>query len=367
MKSLPILILFFFSAIGFANAQKFDTQLRIQELLDQRIAKGQFAGGVVGIRVGEQSYTAASGYRDLKSELLFEQHTLNRIASISKSMTAVAALQLYEQGVLDLDEPIQTYLPNYPSRHASRITTRQLLLHSSGIGGYESGKEAQNEQEYTSLTEAATVFQDRDLVDEPGNAEHYSTYNYVVLDMVIEAVSGQSFEDYMEEHIWGAIDMENTGVEHLSESYENKSSVYYRTKKGKVKLSKTNNLTNRIPGGGFYSTVDDLLSFGHSVIHHQLVNESTFEMMMEKPGLPYEGNPYGMGWFLYGENSGGLGQVYGHTGEQTGCSAVLLILPEVDATVVVMTNTALALNDAFGLELELLGVLKEMKQLQEKN
>lgn len=73
-----------------------------------------------------------------------------------------AALQLYEQGKLDLDEPIATYLPAYPTQDASRITTRQLSLHSSGIGAYQSRKETENKQEYASLTEAATVFQDRE-------------------------------------------------------------------------------------------------------------------------------------------------------------------------------------------------------------
>ena len=117
--------------------------------------------------------------------------------------------------------------------------------------------------------------------------------------------------------------MENTGVEHLTEKYENKSSFYRRTKRGKIRLSDTNNLSNRLPGGGIYSTVDDLLRFGMTVLDHRLLNEDTFAMMMEKPGLAYDGNTYGMGWFLYGENPD-FGQVYGHGGEQTGCSSVLL-------------------------------------------
>lgn len=328
------------------------------------MADGQFAGVVVGVSVGEEVVTFAAGYRDVESKTPFERLTLNRTASIAKSMTAVAALQLFEQGALDLDEPIATYLPNYPKRHASRITTRMLLLHSSGIGAYESGKEAQNEQEYASLTEAATVFQDRDLVDKPGNAEHYTTYGYVVLGMVIEAVSGQTYEAYMEEHVWAAAGMEHTGVEHLRENYLNKSSLYRRTKKGKgkVKLSKTNNLSNRVPGGGLYSTVDDLLKFGRAVIDHRLINEKTFAMMMDKPGLAYDSNPYGMGWFLYGKNPQ-LGEVYGHGGEQTGCAAVLLIAPESDAVMVVMSNTAHALSHVFGIAIkELFPMVKEMAQ-----
>lgn len=364
MKSFLFIITLFFSLINLLPGQEIDPANRLQKILDQDVADGQFAGCIAGIVVGDEEVVVAAGYRDIKSETPFERLTLNRVASISKSMTAVAALQLYEQGLLDLDEPISTYLPAYPKQHASRISTRHLLLHSSGIGAYKSAKEAQNEQEFASLTAAATVFQDRELVDEPGNAEHYTTYGYVVLGMVIEAVSGQTYEDYMEEHIWAAAGMENTGVEHLDENYENKSSLYHRTKRGKVRLSDTNNLSNRTPGGGIYSTVDDLLKFGKAMLDHRLISEETFVMMMEEPGLAYDGNPYGMGWFLYGENPE-LGQVYGHTGEQTGCAAVLLLMPEKDAVMVVMSNTAHALNHVFGIAvLHMFPLVNEINQNQ---
>ena len=364
MKSFLFIITLFFSSINLLSSQEIDLTDRLQQILDKDVADGQFAGCVAGIAVGEKEIVVAAGYRDVKSETSFERVTLNRIASISKSMTAVAALQLYEQGLLDLDEPIATYLPAYPKQHASRITTRHLLLHSSGIGAYKSGKETESEKEYASLTEAATVFQDRELVDEPGNAEHYSTYGYVVLGMVIEAVSGQTYEDYMEEHIWAAAGMENTGVEHLNENYENKSSFYRRTKRGKVRLSDTNNLSNRVPGGGIYSTVDDLLKFGKAVLDHRLINEDTFAMMMEEPDLAYDGNPYGMGWFLYGENPN-LGQVYGHTGEQTGCATVLLLMPEKDTVMVVMSNTAHSLQHVFGIAVRhMFPLVKEINDTQ---
>ena len=348
MKTLLLLSTLFLCSFNLTLAQQPDPSIELQKSLDQDVADGQFAGVVVGLSVGEKELVVTAGNRDVATETPYERLTLNRIASIAKSMTAVATLKLYEQGKLDLDAPISTYLPNYPKRHATRITTRMLLLHSSGIGAYESGKEAQNEVEYASLTESATVFQDRDLVDEPGNAEHYTTYGYVVLGMVIEAVSGQTYEEYMEEHVWAVAGMDNTGVEHLTDRHENKSSFYKRSKKGKIKLSKTNNLTNRIPGGGILSTADDLLKFGKAILNNTFINEATTKMMWEKPGLAYDGNPYGMGWFLYGKNPK-LGEMYGHTGGQTGCSSVLLLAPEKDAVMIVLSNTALTGQHVFGI------------------
>ena len=363
MKAIFLIATLVLGTANLLYGQEQELVDQLQIILTQDIAEGQYAGGVMGLTVGEKEIVVAGGLRDLKTKAPFERITLNRIASISKSMTAVAALQLYEKGMLDLDVPIATYLPTYPKDQASRITTRHLLLHASGIGAYASRRETENQQEYPSLAAAATVFQDRPLIDEPGNAEHYTTYGYVVLGMIIESVSKQTYEDYMEEHIWAAAGMENTGVEHLAEAYPNKSSLYHRTKKGKIKLSDVNNLSNRTPGGGIYSTVDDLLKFGNAVLSHRLINQESFAMMMEKPGLPYEGNPYGMGWFLYGEHPD-LGQVYGHTGEQTGCSSVLLLLPEQEAVIAVMNNTALTLNHAFGSALKLFPIIKEVNQGQ---
>ncbi len=362
MKALLSLIAILFSLISPLKAQKSSPAALLQQSLEQDVADGQFAGVVAGLSVGEEVIMANAGYRDVESETPFERLTVNRTASIAKSMTAVAALQLYERGALDLDEPIATYLPNYPKRHADRITSRMLLLHSSGIGAYASGKEAQSEVEYESLTASAKVFQDRDLIDEPGNAEHYTTYGYVVLGMVIEAVSGQTYEDYMEEHIWGVAGMTKTSVEHLKDLHDNKSSFYRRSKKGKVKLSKTNNLTNRIPGGGIQSTADDLLKFGKAILNYTLINETTTKMMWEKPGLAYDGNPYGMGWFLYGKNPI-LGEIYGHTGEQTGCSAVLLLAPEKNAVMIVLSNTAHAQSHVFGVAVkQLFPLLMKMSE-----
>jgi len=278
MKTLLLLSTLFLCSFNLTLAQQPDPSIELQKSLDQDVADGQFAGVVVGLSVGEKELVVTAGNRDVATETPYERLTLNRIASIAKSMTAVATLKLYEQGKLDLDAPISTYLPNYPKRHATRITT----------------------------------------------------------------------EEYMEEHVWAVAGMDNTGVEHLTDRHENKSSFYKRSKKGKIKLSKTNNLTNRIPGGGILSTADDLLKFGKAILNNTFINEATTKMMWEKPGLAYDGNPYGMGWFLYGKNPK-LGEMYGHTGGQTGCSSVLLLAPEKDAVMIVLSNTALTGQHVFGI------------------
>ncbi|MEL7534322.1 MAG: serine hydrolase domain-containing protein [Bacteroidota bacterium] len=361
MKAYFILLSLSFCFIGQLFSQEKSQAEQLQQILDQDFVDGQFAGVVAAYAIGDQQVIVAAGQQDLEAQIPFETQSLNRIASIAKSMTAVAVLQLYEQGLIELDEPIASYLPNYPQRDANRISVRHLLQHSSGIGAYKSAKETESKKEFSSLSDAAAIFQDRDLVDEPGNAEHYTTYGYVVLGMIIEVVSGQTYEEYMQANIWDKADMKNTGVEHWGTAYENKSKLYHKKKRGRIRLADPNNLSNRVPGGGLYSTAEDLLKFGQAVLTDRLISESTFALMMENPGLPHEGNPYGMGWFLYGENPE-LGPVYGHTGGQTGCSSVLLIMPEKEAVIIVMSNTSRTLDHVFGIAiLHIFPILKAYK------
>ncbi|MEM9050965.1 MAG: serine hydrolase domain-containing protein [Bacteroidota bacterium] len=358
-KSLFLVFLILIATSKNVVSQEIENIEDLQEMIDQDFDDGHFAGAVVGILVGDEKIIATGGFKDLENELRFQPTTLGRIASIAKPMTSVAALQLYEQGKLDLDVPISTYLPDYPKRYAEKITTRNLLQHSSGIGAYESKKEVESATEYATLAEAAMVFQERELVDEPGKAEHYTTYGYVVLGMVIEAISGMNYEAYMKENIWSPIGMKNTGVEKFADDYANKSKLYSRSKKGKIKEVEQNNLSNRVPGGGFYSTASDLLKFGKAIINNELVSSDTYKMMTTEPSLPYEGNPYGMGWFLYGENPT-LGNVIGHGGAQTGCSSVLFVFPEKNAVITVISNTSKIGDHVFGMAIKSFKLIEEL-------
>lgn len=185
------------------------------DLLEQAIADGQVMGLAAGFsRLGKTTWLQGAGYRDAKNQDPFTATTLTRIASIAKPFTAIAVMQLYEQGKIDLDQPLQTYLPGFPIKKEGTITVRQLLNHSAGIDDYQSTKERENTVDYPSLAAAVTLFQDRDLVAPPGTTFHYTTYGYVILGRVIESVSGLSYEEYLQTHIWAPAGMENTSIEY---------------------------------------------------------------------------------------------------------------------------------------------------------
>ncbi len=350
MKSTTTTLLIFLSICNL-SAQNAPTA---DELLANAIAAQQFAGITAGIAVGDEiTWLGAAGDCSEDRQTPCNIDTRQRIASISKTFTAVAALQLQERGLLDLDLPIVHYLPDYPAFAAQKITARQLLHHTAGIGGYQSGKEAETTQEYATLAEAITIFQDRPLLFEPGTKYQYSSYGYVLLGRVIEAASGVSFNDYIQVNIFDKLGMAHSGVEVFGQEYQNKSAFFYRTKKGKIKNATPNNLSNRVPGGGIYSNAADILKFGQALLNGTLVSDSSFALMQTYPDVDRgENNPYGMGLFLYGDNPA-FGPVIGHTGEQTGAAGQLMLLPEKGIVVVVLSNTSHALRDAFQLSVNL--------------
>ncbi|PSR14002.1 MAG: hypothetical protein DA408_06975 [Bacteroidetes bacterium] len=350
---LVVLLVLTLTGSGWSQTTENTAAIAAQALLDQAVANHQFAGIAAGFATADTIlWAGAAGYRDVQAAEPFLPTTITRMASIAKTLTAVAVLQLYERGLVDLDAPIQTYLPEFPRKPQGEITTRQLLQHRSGIGGYASGKEAESQVDYPTTAAAAAVFQDRDLVSVPGQEYQYSTYGYVVLGMLIERVSGQSYAAFLQENIWNKAGMQHTGVAQFGQPQPGQTHLYARSKKGKIKAAQENNLSSRIPGGGLYTCVGDLLRFGQAILNDALLAPATRALLFTDPGVDTKQNPYGMGWFLYGDNPN-YGPVYGHSGEQTGAAAQLMLLPEQHAVIVVMANTSQTWRDVFQLSVQL--------------
>ncbi|MEP0712659.1 MAG: serine hydrolase domain-containing protein, partial [Algoriphagus sp.] len=179
---------------------------------------------------------------------------------------------------------------------------------------------------------------ERPLLFEPGTKYFYTTYGYVILGRIIEEVSGKSYQEYMQKNIFDIAGMNNTGIEEINDDYTNKSCLYHNNGR-KAKEGKQNDLSNRIPGGGFYSTLEDVMKFGNALLEGKYIKQETLDKMTQTEPVEYDGNKYGLGWFLYGpppnENL-----VIGHSGGQTGCTSQLMIIPKSKTVIVVLSNTS---------------------------
>lgn len=347
-----------FVTISFSQTKDQDPSLLLEKFITDNVAVGAVAGCAVD---GEIKWQSAVGYADKKKRTPFKVNTITRVASVVKLFTAVAVMQLVEQGLIDLNDPIQKYISDFPKSKFGTITVKQLLNHTSGIGGYKSAKEAETKKEYPSLTDAMNVFKNRKLLFKPGTQYSYSTYGYVVLGVLIERVSGVSYEDYMQKNILDKAGMKHTGIEKFGIHISNKSSLYHRNRKGKIKSATVNNLSNRIPGGGFYTTLEDILKFGDAVINNLLISEKTLTSMFENNGLKKGGNAHGIGWFMYAQKPNNSA-VIGHSGEQSGCSAQLMIVPKSKTVVVVMANTSGSWKEAITLSAKLITISEKSKK-----
>jgi CubicO group peptidase (beta-lactamase class C family) len=354
-KSFLILFIFLISFIdGFSQNKNQEAEAILTDLITRDITTGAVAGYSVG---GKTIWKSAVGYADKKSNTKFTSTTITRIASITKLFTAIGVMQLAEQNLVNIDEPIQKYVSNFPKKKKGTITVRHLLEHTSGISGYKNNKERESKKEYPRMVDAMNVFKNRKLKFKPGTDYSYTTYGYVVLGVLIENVTGKTYEEYIQKNVLDKAGMKNTKLEKFGVHVENKSSLYSK-RKSEIKEVATNNLSNRIPAGGYYSTIDDLLAFGNAIINNKLVKESTLTLMTQNNGLKKEGNPHAIGWFMYGGKQNPSGAI-GHSGGQSGVSAQIIIIPGTKTVSVALANTSRVWGDVFGVCAKLIGVSKK--------
>ncbi|XP_036593035.1 serine beta-lactamase-like protein LACTB, mitochondrial [Trichosurus vulpecula] len=381
-------------------------------------------GIVVGVSVdGKEVWSEGLGYADVENRVPCKPETVMRIASISKSLTMVAIAKLWEEGRLDLDIPVQKYVPEFPEKEYEgekvSVTTRLLISHLSGIRHYEKDmKKVKEEKTYKSLKkmkETMDFNQDKDLKEiggknnekgdfakakteqdsetkcrnsksvkkkndfeqdelylkekfensieslrlfkndplffKPGSQFLYSTFGYSLLAAVIERASGQKFLDYMQK-IFHDLDMVTTVQEENEPMIYNRARFYVYNKKGRLINTPYVDNSYKWAGGGFLSTVGDLLKFGNAMLYGYQVgmiknlNEKLLPGYLKPETMVMIWTPVPnteMSWDREGKYAMAWGvvekkQIYGscrqqrhyasHTGGAVGASSVLLILPE---------------------------------------
>lgn len=273
---------------------------------------------------GDFVWSKGFGESDIENSSKATSESAYRLASVTKPMTATAILQLYEQGKIDLDEQVQTYVPYFPEKKWP-ITIRQLLGHLGGITHYKNYDEEGHFKDEKNTHESIAVFKDFDLVAEPGSKYNYTSYGYNLLGAVIEEVSEQSYADYMKEHIWDPLMMNNTRMDNPLDLIKGRVSGYQMVH-GKVKNSEFVNISSRFAAGGTRSTVNDMIKFAYGLISNRLLDKTSTEMMF-RPMTTTDGisTGYGMGWAVSPVN--GRFCIM-HSGGQPETSILLVIFPK---------------------------------------
>lgn len=320
-----------------------DKQIRIEQAVTKFMAASKAPGiSVAVVENGQFVWSAGFGMADLEQFVPATSQTLYRLASISKSTTAVAAMQLWQAGKLDLDAPIQKYCPAFPTKQAP-ITTRMLLAHLSGIRHYKSDSnddpEVGNIRHFDDPIRGGLQFFANDpLISQPGQEFHYTTHGYTVVGCAIEGASGEKYTDYMREHVFLPTAMMHTVVDDRYEIIPYRTRFYSKDKTGAVINSEFLDSSYKIPGGGWLSSADDMARFEVAILADKLISRKTRDAMWtgQKPG---NGAPddYALGWGWRSYKDAGFDGV-GHDGGQQGTSTNILLVPDRQAGVVVLIN-----------------------------
>ena len=361
-RSLILLLLCYTAFSAFSRGQDLQLSAEKRTQIEAAVSKFMASTHAPGVSVAvveraEYEWGTGFGLADIENNAPASEHTLFRLASISKPLTATAAMQLFERGQLDLDAPIQKYCPAFPPK-PSPITVREVMGHLGGIRHYKQGSPDEQEIGNTKhfddpIQGGIDFFKNDPLVEEPGKHFHYSTQGYTLVGCAIEGASGAKYVDFMRQNVFVPAGMERTQVDDRFAIIPYRTRFYQKNAAGTVQNADFLDSSYKIPGGGWLSSAEDMARFEVAVLNDKLIKRTTRDVMWT-PLKPSDGSGdnYGLGWGVHGED--GVTAV-GHTGGQQGTSTAFLIAPAQRTGVVVLTNMEDA--EANDLAVEILRVL----------
>jgi D-alanyl-D-alanine carboxypeptidase len=317
-----------------ASSSESEAVEAIRAELQTATDKGQFIGAVLISRDGVPVFKAASGYADLERKIPNDMETKFRVGSMNKMFTAVAVLQLVQAGKVQLSDPIGKYLADYPNRDvATKVTIEHLLSHTGGTGDIFGREFDAHRQELRELNDYVALYGKRGPEYEPGSKWAYSNYGFVLLGAIIEHVTGQSYYDYVREHVFLPAGM--TATDSLPEASSVPGlSVGYIGSGSKV-VANTETLPYRgTSAGGGYSTVGDMIRFATALTSHQLINREYVDRAITGRADAGLGK-YGYGFFDVTQN--GV-RYFGHGGGAPGMNGELRVFPSSHYVIAVLAN-----------------------------
>ena len=356
----PRIVCLLFVLAGISVAQGGGLAPPTRQKLETEIQKFMAAKSIPGLSVaivknGNFVWANGFGMADLENSVPATPQTLYRLASVSKPITAVAALQLWQAGKLDLDAPVQKFCPAFPVKEDGAINTRELLSHMAGIRHYHLGKAldplvGSTKHLKDPIKEGLDFFKNDPLVAKPGTEFHYSTYGYTLIGCAIEGASDKKYVDYVMKSVFAPAGMNNTQVDNRLAIIPHRTS-FYQKESGHVQNADFLDSSYKIPGGGWLSSAEDMARFEVAILNDTLVTRATRDFMWT-PRYTSKERSYGMGWGIT-KVEGQL--IYSHSGGQQGTSTFIAVAPKSKTGVVVLSN--LEESDANDLGKELMKML----------
>jgi CubicO group peptidase (beta-lactamase class C family) len=337
-KSLELFVILFLILSCSYGQDKQDNNFEIS--IDSLVAP-QFKANEPGISIliakqGQVIYKKAFGSANIELNVPLQPDMIFRIGSITKQFTAIAILQLVEQGKISLQDTIQKYIKDFPPK-GYPITIENLLTHTSGIFDFSSLNDPSPYIDRWDFTPQFILdkFKNLPLDFKPGTKYNYSNSGYLLLGLVIEAVTGKSYHKYIEENL-----LKVAGLNHTLYAHENtivpKRVTGYTRDRGFFENSEYQSMSFGFAAGDLLSTVEDLYKWNTAVIQYKLIKEET----LEKAFTPFKlsngmSSNYGYGWFI--DSLQGIKCIH-HEGQMSGFIAEEKYFPTENIYVAILTN-----------------------------
>lgn len=271
---------------------------------------------------GKLVFSKGYGFEDVEQQIPVDPaKTKFRIGSVSKTVTAAGLAKLYEAGKIDLDAPIETYVPNWPDK-GTTITLRMLAGHLAGIRHYK-GNEFMSSKKYETVSEGLDIFIDDPFINKPGTEYAYSSYGWNLISAALETAAETDFLTFMQKEIFQDLEMNNTVADHADREIERRTS-FYQFRNGRVVDAPYVDNSYKWAGGGFVGTTEDLCIFGQAHMEAGFLEQNTLEEWMEgQKTSSGKTTNYGIGWRTFKRPNGHT--YYGHSGGSVGGITYFLI------------------------------------------
>lgn len=351
MKETLVFLLMIISFVAPAQHSGVDT------FISNFSKKNNFNGTILISHNSRNIYKKSFGLANISFKVANTPDTKYKVASITKAFTSVLILQMHQEGKLDLDKTIITYLPEYKGPAGDKVTIRQLLNMTSGMRNMEAGltfesalKQGMPQYQLPHTSDQMLVQYCSDsLVNQPGTQWDYNNAEFIILGKIIEKIAGKTYEQALTEKILRLLKMDNTGMLKEEKIIEKLADTYFFRDDLKM-------LSNDLPiyysnwfaAGAMYSTADDIAKFAEALFGGKLLRVPVLKQMFTS-GL----NEYGLGVWVYQnyDINGKMYTIVKRPGSIMGAQAMLFHVLENNSTIIILSNTGTVSLDDFAADI----------------
>ena len=324
-----------------------------------------FHGSVLVAKGGQILLNKGYGFADFQQNTENKSQTKFAIGSITKQFTAMAIMQLSEKGLLDVEDKVSKYIPDLPV--GDQLTIHNLLTHTSGLANVTDLVEfySLNPDNKDPMV-VVDLIKDMSLEFNPGEKYNYSNTNYLLLGMIVEKLSGLSYEDYLQKNIFTPLNMKDTGICYGKNNQTHDATAY----DGYLEVFPVDDellLKQAYGAGNMYSTVEDLYRWDQALKTEKLVKKETLDKIFTGYATIPGAGSYGYGWII---SDTVIGREIWHNGATFGFTSNIARFTDEDFTVIILTNNRLyntvdlsntLASIAFQMDYEMPEVIKEIE------